>query len=280
MPTSSSLSVDLPAREQCLRNSDLIGEILEHVSQSSGSDRDNLKAERRSLLSIASTCKAMAPSAIRLLWRRLDNLMPLLQLLPAFRARNGTSGLFGPVELSQWESFDRHAVHVQEIVHEDVAKGIEIDPSVYLQLVLHKAPPLPNVRRFVCSALAHPSASEILVYMQSPLQEIELGSADLLAAVRGAASMDKTREIITSTLSAKRDHISSLIIVRQPFSIADTAGLEHLTSLELSHIRGGMDIALFQRLGSLPCLHSFTADLECFSSHLRLHPRGSNDKDC
>ncbi|KAJ7660757.1 hypothetical protein DFH06DRAFT_1472068 [Mycena polygramma] len=271
MSTSPSLSVDLPAREQCLRNSDLIREILGHISESSRSDRDNLKAERRSFLSVASTCKAMSPSAIRFLWRSLDNLMPLLHLLPAFGARNGISALFGPIEPPQWESFDRHAVYVQEIVHQDVAKGVEIDPSVYLQLVLHKAPPLPNVRRFVCSASVHPSASEILVYMQSPLQAIELGSADLMAAVRGAASMDRTREIITSTLSAKPNHISSLIIVRQPFSIADTAGLEQLTSLELSHIRGGMDIALFQRLGSLPHLRAFAAGSECFSHQLRLH---------
>ncbi|KAJ7649483.1 hypothetical protein DFH06DRAFT_1300136 [Mycena polygramma] len=253
MSTSPSLSVDLPAREQCLRNSDLIGEILGHIrSESSGSDRDNLKAERRSLLSIASTCKAMSPSAIRFLWRRLDNLMPLLQLLPAFGARNGISGLFGAMQPRQWEAFDRHAVYVQEIVHgHEVA--VEIDPSVYVQLVLHKAPTLPNVRRLVCATSAQPSASEMLVYMQSPLQAIELGSADLTIAAQDTP-MDRTREIITSSLSARPNHISTLIVVRQPFSVV-FADLEHLTSLELTCCPGGIDATLLRRIGYLPRLH-------------------------
>ncbi|KAJ7601550.1 hypothetical protein DFH06DRAFT_1262085, partial [Mycena polygramma] len=167
-------SADLPAREQCLQNPDLIAEILGHLFDSSRLDHVDRKAERCSLLCSALMCRAMSPSAVKLLWRRLDNLVPLLRLLPSFTRANEIYGLLGNLNTPDSQLFDHHAAYVQEIVYKRVPDTIQIDPSVYLRLSLRNPPVLPNLRRLVCSGAVPPSAAEIVVLMQSPLRVLGL----------------------------------------------------------------------------------------------------------
>ncbi|KAJ7912973.1 hypothetical protein B0H13DRAFT_2005651 [Mycena leptocephala] len=244
--------LEVSAREQCLQNSDLLGEILGHIP--SEPDRDDLKAERQSLLWIALT---------------LDNLVPLLRLLRSFTIRNGIYvrplWAYG-LNSHEWKSFERHTPYVKEIVYKDISDTRHIDPSVYLRLCLRNSPVLPSLRRFVCTATMQPSASEILVYMQSPLQAIEL-SSNAQGSI-ALSSMALTREMVVSSLLEKPSDISSLILISQPFSILSEGiplALEYLTSLELRCMVGAMDATLLRRIGSLSHLRSFTVDSGCFS---------------
>ncbi|KAJ7912971.1 hypothetical protein B0H13DRAFT_2005647 [Mycena leptocephala] len=258
--------VHIPAREQCLRNKNLLARILDHIS--SETDCHNLKAQRRAFLCIALTCKVLCKSAIKFLWRRLDNLLPLLRLLSSFTTRNGRYGLFGSADSYEWKAFDRYAAYVQEIVYKDIPDAIRIDPSVYLHLSLRNSPLLPGLRRFVCPTSVRPSPSEILLYLQSPLNAMELGTYEpgtLFSTDTG--KMAATRETIVSSLSAKPNQLSHLIL--------------HLTSLELRAMYGVMDAKILARIGSLPHLRSFTADSGCLTglnlsnTHARL-ARSSN----
>ncbi|KAJ7191163.1 hypothetical protein B0H12DRAFT_1172387 [Mycena haematopus] len=72
LPHPSSPHVAVAAREQCLRNSDLLDQILDHLS-SPVSDPMDLQTQRQALLRIALSCKNFSPLAIKSLWRILDN---------------------------------------------------------------------------------------------------------------------------------------------------------------------------------------------------------------
>ncbi|KAJ7152492.1 hypothetical protein C8R46DRAFT_962184 [Mycena filopes] len=251
--SSNSHGDELPLQEQCLRNADLLEEILDHLP--SGGDREDLQAHRRSLLWIALTCKDFSPSAVKFLWRRLDNLLPLLRLLPAFAMRDGIYRLTRAMQPHQWECFDRHAALVQEIIHEDVLNTIHIDPSVYMVLIVHTSIVLPKLRGLALGPAARPSASEVLIYVQSPLQTVALNGGDLMAT-----------EMVMS--SSAQSTLRRLILVAQPFTIlsANAIPLEHLMSLELRDMQGIPDTKLFIQLGSLSHLRSFSADFQSFRS--------------
>ncbi|KAJ7473106.1 hypothetical protein B0H11DRAFT_1342466 [Mycena galericulata] len=245
---------DIAAREQCLRNSDIIEEILDHIT--SASDSIDLATTRRTLFSVASTCRTFSPSAVKFLWRRLDNMRPLLRLLPSFRERNGIFGLFGSMESQEWGAFDRHAAFVQEIVFEDKRDPIQVDGSVYVRLALRRSPILPNLARFKCTG-TQPKAA--ILYMQSPLHTLELACGNPVS--------DMTTAMVVSSVSGSQSHISNLILNNQPFGIlSEGIPLPQLTSLELKCMRGEMDAALFLRIGALPYLRSFTVDAGFFQA--------------
>ncbi|KAF7341026.1 hypothetical protein MSAN_02088300 [Mycena sanguinolenta] len=266
LPDPSSPKLAMDAREQCLRNSDLLEEILGHLS--SASDRQELDTQRRTLLWIASTSKDFSLSAIKFLWRRLDNLLPLLRLLPSFTKRDSIYCLFGAMTPIEWMSFDRHAKHVREIVYDDIPDTIHIEPSVYLRLSLRCSPILPNLRRFACSGTTSgPSASETFLYMQSPLRALELSSVGAMLTPIPGPSMEMTRVMVVSSLREKPSHISHLLLVAQPAAIlCEGIPLDKVTSLELRRMNGaGLDPTLLRRIGSLPDLRSFTADSSCIT---------------
>ncbi|KAF7340366.1 hypothetical protein MVEN_01956000 [Mycena venus] len=264
-PANSWPTMDLSPRDQCLRNSALFGKILSHIEP--GTDLGSLKAQRQSLLWIALTCRTISPTAIKYLWRRLDNLLPLLYLLPSFTKRNSKYGLSGAPNPLEWQAFDRHATFVKEIVYEDIPKTVQIDPAVYLRLFLRNATILPHLERFACKTSVRPSESEILVYLQSPLHTLELGTFEPGTLYGGdTGKMAATREAVVSSLSTNPSHISHLILVDQPFSVlAEGIPLQHLTSLEFRAMYGVMDATLLRQIGSLPFLRSFTADSGCFT---------------
>ncbi|KAJ7649498.1 hypothetical protein DFH06DRAFT_1208373 [Mycena polygramma] len=216
----------------------------------------------------------MSLSAVKLLWRRLDNLVPLLRLLPSFTEANEIYGLFGTLNTPDSHPFDQHAAYVQEIVYDRVPDTIQIDPSAYLRLSLHNPPVLPNLRRLRCSGIVPPSAAEILLLIQSPLRVLDLQIHEPMNPVSAFVNnfdigpkVVMARDLFVSCLAAKPSRISSLILHRQPFRLlSEGIPLLNLTSLELKFMKGGMDRTLLHRIGHLPHLTSFAAGAGCFAS--------------
>ncbi|KAJ6565935.1 hypothetical protein DFH09DRAFT_1472772 [Mycena vulgaris] len=247
-------STEVAAREQCLLNSDLLEEILRHFRTMS--DRQHLKTQRQSLLSLGLTCKAFSPSAMKFLWRRLNNLLPLLFLLPSFTCRAGVHAFFGPISAQDWAIFHQYAAHVKEIV-DDMPDGIDIDSSVYVRLGLYNPSILPNLVKVERRA-SHALASEILLYIRSPLQMVQLTA--------GSSIPDTATEMVVASLSSEAIPISSLVLVEQPCSIlCKGVPLDHLTSLELRDVTGPMPPSLIRQIGNLPHLRSLSVDAKCFS---------------
>ncbi|KAF8188199.1 hypothetical protein K438DRAFT_979770 [Mycena galopus ATCC 62051] len=78
-------------RDQVLKSAALVARILDLLDfpDPKYDERKRLKKQRRSLLHVALTCKSVSLPAIKVLWRRLDNILPLLRLLPSFGERGG-----------------------------------------------------------------------------------------------------------------------------------------------------------------------------------------------
>ncbi|KAK7008072.1 hypothetical protein R3P38DRAFT_2552843 [Favolaschia claudopus] len=266
-PPTSWPSASLSAREQCVRSTALLVKILGFIDY--GSDREAIRKQRQSLLWVALSSKSVSATALRVLWSRLDNILPLLYLLPSFGIRGGKYGLYGASPPHEWQKFDQHASYVKAIHYEDIPSTIQVDSAVFVRLILRNANSsvLPYLERFVCKSSVRPSDSEIMVYLQSPLRVLELGvfvPGTLFSSETG--KMTATREAIVSSLSTNPGRISHLVLVDQPFSLlSEGIPLHNLTSLEFRAMFGVMDVNLLRHIGSLPHLRSLTADSGFFT---------------
>ncbi|KAI0635077.1 hypothetical protein C8Q77DRAFT_675071 [Trametes polyzona] len=111
-----SFAPTAPAAHRCL----LVNEIFEIVAELLLSTRS-----KRTLASLACTCKAMRDSADPFIWGKLDTLAPLLRLLPAGtwaegqRPDNGKFVMIAPPVTLQWTRFQHYAQYVREFLWKD-----------------------------------------------------------------------------------------------------------------------------------------------------------------
>ncbi|KAJ7114353.1 hypothetical protein C8R44DRAFT_881199 [Mycena epipterygia] len=130
-------------------NLDLLEEILRHVALADAAGPLAVKRTRRSLLRIALTSRAFSEPALHFLWRKLDNLLPLLKLLPTLKLQEGVRvySLEGPLAPEDWTAFDRRAANVKEILYDS---NIALDRGTIIRLSEHRHPLLPNLSLFTC----------------------------------------------------------------------------------------------------------------------------------
>ncbi|KAJ7159522.1 hypothetical protein C8R46DRAFT_1286734 [Mycena filopes] len=267
--SSNGHAVELSVQEQCLRNADLLQEILEYLSPVAYCS--NLQETRQSLLWIAQTCKDFTPSAVKILWRRLDNILPLLRLLPAFAMRGGTYHLTRAMQPNEWERFERHAALVKEIIYAPDITSPSIASSAYVGLALHNSRILPNMKRFTWErntlGMSPPDLRELLLYVQSPLQRID---------IKDPFHPDMGNTIISS-LPLAPPHISRLALEGQaPSALFDITPLKHLTHLDLRSMT--LDDTVLRQLRSLPLLRSFTADSTCVNAAMDIAARNHDNQ--
>ncbi|KAK7008070.1 hypothetical protein R3P38DRAFT_1625990 [Favolaschia claudopus] len=244
------------AREHCLQNLDLLEEIIQHIGGGSSAKINDLRRDRHSLLQVALTCRALSPSATKFLWRSLGNLLPLLQLLPSFTERNGTYYLLGAITPPEWDKFDYYAAYVQEIRDESFPDDAKVEPSVYLQLAIRKAPILPNLRRIKYMSASGCSPYQVLLYALSPLREVEMRGAPDSEAGFDTATMG---EVIFTALGSANSRITTLVLTGQLYTIlSDHITLDRLESLTLEDMKGTIDTSVVRWIGSIPTLLSLT----------------------
>ncbi|KAJ7633966.1 hypothetical protein B0H17DRAFT_510921 [Mycena rosella] len=236
------------AREQCLQNSDLVEQLLPQIT-SDGMSVAQLKSARKDLLSVALTCKTLRPSAIRLLWRRLDNLVPLLSLCPSFQLTGPRYkpiiDLRGIIGSGGWDLLDRHAAHVREIEYDP--GNVSISPLVQIRLAMRKCPLLPNLLRFRCILGLAPDA-QILLFLSPSLLSVE-------TSFRTTNSSDAFVELLSNECSGLL-HLK--LVHHLPTGISH---FRQLRSLDLRDLFEPMTSTTFGMIAVLPELSSFTTDL-------------------
>ncbi|KAJ6517707.1 hypothetical protein DFH09DRAFT_1373595 [Mycena vulgaris] len=252
-------------QNQCLRNSDLLEEILRHMRMpdSSSSPSSDLRRFRRSLYAVARTCKSFSSSAVKILWRRLDNLFPLLRVLPSFELNGGVYNLGGIITDSEWAAFDRCAAYVREIVYTETAHSV--NSLVYVRLAMRTLPLLPNLLRFECIQ-SDPPGAEIILCISPSIASLTLQS-----------TLTSSTETFLTMLSADSPNLSHLTLARHPAPILSVCGLfRTLKSVDLRSLRGSITPAAFLALGSIPDLQSFNTDMSGWNpAHLESIPSRS-----
>ncbi|KAJ7469586.1 hypothetical protein FB451DRAFT_1559972 [Mycena latifolia] len=235
-------------QHQCLRNSDLLDEILRQMWPPDLPSRAELKRLRGSLRAVALTCKGFSLSAVRTLWRRLDNFLPLLRLLPSFELRDDIYNLRGIVADAEWAVFDRYAAYVREIVYVDAPRNRSVNSLVYVRLAMHKLPLLPNLSRFECS-VTDPPGGEIILCVSPSIISVTLQSRET-----------SSTETFLDMLQPDSPHLAHLTIVNHPSQVLSVCGgFRTLKSLDLRRLSG--DSPGVVAIGSIPLLRSFTTDM-------------------
>ncbi|KAJ7861041.1 hypothetical protein B0H13DRAFT_1116174 [Mycena leptocephala] len=261
-------------REQCLQNSDLLDQILLLFLPSLGSQQTRsvqwhkwgIRDTRNTLHSTALTSRAFYHSAIPLLWRRLDNLVPLLRLLPSFkmyypeqpggfqthypgqRARvNGFYYLPGIIEDTDWLVFDRHANYVREIIH---IKST-VSPTVYTRLAMRKSILLPNLSLFKYGEYAVDDHTiDLILYVSPSLVSVSL------------PALAPATETFLNMLSNHPPPLSHLCIYKHPTTVLSFCSIyRNLQSVSFMGLTGPVAQADFLALASLPLLQSLTTDM-------------------
>ncbi|KAM5544999.1 hypothetical protein V8D89_001110 [Ganoderma adspersum] len=98
---------------------DAFQEILSHLRPSEYfvfDDDEEVAARfflRRTLLSLAVSCRAFLVLALDMLWHTLDNIHPLLKLLPNYQRRYSTYHLTGDIPPEAWSRLKTYAVRCQ-----------------------------------------------------------------------------------------------------------------------------------------------------------------------
>ncbi|KAH0832411.1 hypothetical protein J3R83DRAFT_13450 [Lanmaoa asiatica] len=144
----------------CLLISEIFCLILEFIQQidhsPSGECREDCTLGRRTLASLARTCRAFSAPALDLLWMRLDSLDPLIKVLPSRMWAKKHSRFVIRMFMGdkQWLTFQKYAVRVQFLC--GPCRGIP--PSVQRNVITALArfsgaslPLLPNLTELVWS---------------------------------------------------------------------------------------------------------------------------------
>ncbi|KAF8172533.1 hypothetical protein K438DRAFT_2056146 [Mycena galopus ATCC 62051] len=230
-------------QDQCLGNPDLLDQILRFVPN----DKD-MCLTRTSLYSAVLSSRAFYHSAVKVLWQRLDNLLPLLHLLPTFKESGSHYYLPGLIADTDWEVFDRYAAYVKEIVYKRTRGGIA-DALVYMRLAMHNAIPLPNLSRYECAS-------------DRPGPDLILFISPSLASLRLEASLASDTETFLNMLSAVAPRLSDLALANYPNTMLLSCALfRQLQQVDLASLHGPVTNPAFNALASLPLLQSLTTDL-------------------
>ncbi|KAJ7761817.1 hypothetical protein B0H16DRAFT_1688426 [Mycena metata] len=250
--SAKALTVASSPQEQCLRNSDLVDQILRHFLEPNGrsslSYREsvrNIRSQRLHLYAAALTSRAFSHSAIKLLWRRLDNLLPLLRLLPTFNLTGKKYDLEGVVEAADWDTFDRHAALCREIVYQEPSRTV--NPLVYVRLAMRKSIPLPNLSRFACGSGS--PQTDVLFYISPSLVSLSLSSTS-------------ATETFLTLLSLESPPLAYLFLSGLPSTtLALCSAFRDLQSISLTDVDGAIDPQGFLAMASMPSLKSLKTDL-------------------
>ncbi|KAJ7198035.1 hypothetical protein B0H12DRAFT_1331367 [Mycena haematopus] len=238
------------ARDQCLRNQDLLQEILSFGAVTS----TDLRSTRRMLYYAALTSKLFSECAVKLLWRRLSHILPLLRLLPTFALEGKAYILPGLVTDEEWAVVDRYAAYVRDIEFSlsSIGEGSSsVDPSVYVLLAMRGRPLFPNLRRLTLST-RHRTA-EMMLCLSSSIESLSLESVS-----------DIWAETFLDRLANDGASLSYLSLGNQRGSnppLSKCIAFQTLRVLELRGIDAGITTALLTEVGSLPALQSFATDM-------------------
>ncbi|KIM36261.1 hypothetical protein M413DRAFT_14092 [Hebeloma cylindrosporum] len=243
-----------------LSNEDILALIFQEVDGSFCVE--DLKKRNQSLLRAAQTSKAFFRPAVSALWRRIHSLVPLLTILPQFKASTesvhklnvAVQTLVGQISDKDWARFEMYARSVRVL---DLALPSEtVGGDVYIQLArLHPDPLLPGLQRMNIPTIADGSTDTL-----APL--FHCISSTLLSVNIGSMDGPKAELLTTSFLSAlSRDAVGlrylSIDARISPEAIDILSKSPSVNNLQLS-IYSAIPKSKFATLLGLPAVSSVT----------------------
>ncbi|KAK7435423.1 hypothetical protein VKT23_019684 [Stygiomarasmius scandens] len=160
---------------------DIVEQIVRLLVDTQTDHNDNTIMRKQDILSCALTCRSFLGPALGVLWYSLNSLVPLLKLLPNFKAESGYYSLTGKITEKDWTNFDAHAKLVREFIYTDIDSPDHIVlPSVYLRLAQCRPKPLPHLMRFNCPC-STAAITETLLFLSPLLERVEFKNVSTVA---------------------------------------------------------------------------------------------------
>ncbi|KAJ7845769.1 hypothetical protein B0H13DRAFT_2094861 [Mycena leptocephala] len=215
-----------------------------------------LHAVRAWLRAAALTCKDFCPVALDVLWQNLDNLTPLLKLLPSFKELNGAHILSGAISSSDWVRFDCYAHRVRRVTYRTDSPSIEIHPSVYTALSILHPSILPNLDSVVFPSsgrLSPHSFPDAILLAGLAVRHVELTSGAHPSFV----------PLFLVTLAGRSPQLTSLKLSGQSFAVLEhtLSAFVELEILALTNMADQMSSNVLGSISLLKHLHSFSIHL-------------------
>ncbi|KAK7442055.1 hypothetical protein VKT23_016330 [Stygiomarasmius scandens] len=177
--------------EQSFLIPEILAQVFEHLSPDSNSP-EFFRAKppwKKDLISCALSCKMFAPSALSLVWRRMDTIFPLFKLLPGFQLVDSHYVLTDLLTEADLVRFDYYAPFIKEYHH--FRQRLEfLDPSdeilsrfsssVYSRITRLRPVLLPSLTTFDCDAGGFDERMEIDAFVSPSLKNIMIHSASNL----------------------------------------------------------------------------------------------------
>ncbi|KDQ50480.1 hypothetical protein JAAARDRAFT_63100 [Jaapia argillacea MUCL 33604] len=239
--------------------------------------QDDTRRWRHIIANIASSCRALSDPAIDVLWHTMDDLQPLLALIPGVQIDRDPDEPFTyfdiiePIQPSAWQRFDTYAKRVRVLEYKrpgNVFFNLFADLGRY-----RPGPLLPNLRQLswddeascpIGSELGHillsfPTSSlrEVTIaarYIREDehdlhaVQETDLAQAEFLPRLASGAPMLRCL--------ALSGYMPNLLLGALP-------QFSSLTDLTLSDLGGVLiDLSTFRALSCLSALSAFSVNLK------------------
>ncbi|RDX40676.1 hypothetical protein OH76DRAFT_310770 [Lentinus brumalis] len=133
---------------------------------------------RGTLCQAALVCQAFTPHALDNLWCIMDDLLPLLSLLPPLSCADGDDDAYvfsRPVEPEEWQRFDMYAHRVRVLYyfgHDEAS----LHPSVWTHLQEHYGgtPMLPRLNRLDVMAFSPHNVSPFSLFLSPALRSLTI----------------------------------------------------------------------------------------------------------
>ncbi|KDQ50239.1 hypothetical protein JAAARDRAFT_63292 [Jaapia argillacea MUCL 33604] len=233
------------AHHPVLHDPDLFRRIFEACALSS--------SYASTLLSVALCCRLWRHSALDILWRDLDSVSPLLNLLGSVEVVDGVYHPHRDISIDEWNSLEPYATRVRTLALDEHI----IHPSLYTRMVelAQGKPLLPLLRALKWEMPLSQNIAGVLLFASSSIHEVCIFDRRRTPS----PSFDKTLSVFLSGLSARAPYIRTLhSCVKMSSSLSMIPGLRSLQTLVIDDVDFFDPSTFFHRVVDLPNLSSLT----------------------
>ncbi|RPD57354.1 hypothetical protein L226DRAFT_537456 [Lentinus tigrinus ALCF2SS1-7] len=184
---------------------------------------------RRTLARAARVCQTFREAALNVLWCALDNIVPLLRLLPEFQERESEWMLTDAITEEGWTRLLLHARRIRGLCH---YRGTAIDPGVWAMLLTRSEGHLmPRLRVLDISEIPIPDFPFVLLTLCPSLSELYLSFQDD-SGPNGRALPSIAAILIPSIVQIASDLTILYLDEHFPVPSESIASLERLSRLK------------------------------------------------
>ncbi|CAL1695410.1 unnamed protein product [Somion occarium] len=213
-----------------------------------------IRSARKTLASMARTCKLFSEPALNLLWERQNSILPLLKVLPTFRRNeNDAYSIVSPISPEDWERFQSYARRIHIFIYSS-SKSIHSSVFACLAQARGDAPLLPSLRHIVWTR-SSTFGDEMVLFVAPSLKIADIGPFGYVSCMDEVETFDGNHglEVLLDSLVKVASNLEQLKVEGSLTSACTSSisRLRNLRVLDLSACGSWSSIQTFQTLATM-----------------------------